>query len=76
VGTLFNHTHSISIKQPVAPQSMKACVHCLTTMSVNLISMLTLIWGWALLHMYGVIDAPRPEGNCVNWEWGVGRWFV
>jgi hypothetical protein len=28
----------MSMKQPVAPQSMRACVHCLTAVSVDSIS--------------------------------------
>jgi hypothetical protein len=38
VGTLFNHAHSISMKQLVAPQLIRACVHSLTAMFVNSIS--------------------------------------
>jgi hypothetical protein len=57
VGTLFNCAHSILMKQPVVPQSMRACVHHLTAMSVDLISMsitsdinpgldaITYVWG-------------------------------
>jgi hypothetical protein len=41
VGTLLSFAHSMSMKQPVAPQSMRACVHHLTTVSVNSISMST-----------------------------------
>jgi hypothetical protein len=41
VGTLLSFAHSMSIKQPVALQSMRACVHHLTTVSVDLISMST-----------------------------------
>jgi hypothetical protein len=41
VGMLLSFAHSISMKQPVAPQSMRACVHRLIAMSVDLISMST-----------------------------------
>jgi hypothetical protein len=35
---LLSFAHSMSIKQPVAPQSMRACVHHLTAVSVDSIS--------------------------------------
>jgi hypothetical protein len=35
---LLIFSHSMSIKHPVAPQSMRACMHRLTAMSVNIIS--------------------------------------
>jgi hypothetical protein len=35
---LLSFAHSMSMKQPVAPQSMRACVHRLTAVSVDLIS--------------------------------------
>jgi hypothetical protein len=38
VGMLLSFAHSMSMKQPVAPQSMRACVHHLTTVSINSIS--------------------------------------
>jgi hypothetical protein len=39
VGTLFDCAHLILMKQPVAPQLMRACVHHMTAVSVDLISM-------------------------------------
>jgi hypothetical protein len=38
VGMLLSFAHSMSMKQPVAPQSMRACVHHLTTVSIDSIS--------------------------------------
>jgi hypothetical protein len=38
VGTLFDCAHSTLMKQPVAPQSMRAYVHRLTAVSVDSIS--------------------------------------
>jgi hypothetical protein len=32
---LLSFTHSMSMKHPVAPQSMRACVHLLTTVSID-----------------------------------------
>jgi hypothetical protein len=40
IGMLFNLAHSISIKQPVAPQSTRAWVHHFTTVSIASISTL------------------------------------
>jgi hypothetical protein len=38
VGTLFDCAHLTLMKQLVAPQSIRACVHRLTAVSVNSIS--------------------------------------
>jgi hypothetical protein len=38
IGMLLSFAHSMSMKQPVALQSMRACVHHLTMVSVNSIS--------------------------------------
>jgi hypothetical protein len=38
VGILLSFTHSMSIKQPVALQSMRACIHHLTAVSIDSIS--------------------------------------
>jgi hypothetical protein len=38
IGILLSFAHSMSIKQPIALQSMRACVHHLTTMCVDSIS--------------------------------------
>jgi hypothetical protein len=40
MGLLFNLAQSMSMKHLVAPQSMRAWVHHLTTVSVNFISIL------------------------------------
>jgi hypothetical protein len=38
VGMLFDLAHSMLIKHPIAPQSMRACVHHLTAISIDSIS--------------------------------------
>jgi hypothetical protein len=41
VGILLSFANLMSIKQPIAPQSMRACVHHLTAVSVDSISIST-----------------------------------
>jgi hypothetical protein len=41
VGMLLSFAYLMSMKQPLAPQSMRACVHCLTAVSVDSISIST-----------------------------------
>jgi hypothetical protein len=69
---LLSFAHSMSMKQPVALQSMRACVHRLTALSVDLISMSTTRDIGPGLTARWVTDTPRLEGNCIGLEWWMG----
>jgi hypothetical protein len=79
MGTLLSFAHLMSMKQPVALQSMRACMHRLTTVSIDLISTSTArdIGPGLTATMYlTVTDAPRVEGDCIGLEWEDGGGFA
>jgi hypothetical protein len=72
---LLSFAHSMSMKQPVAPQSMRACVHCLTVVSVDSISTSTVrdIGPGLAATTYLTGNRRSQAGRQLCW-FGIGGW--
>jgi hypothetical protein len=74
-GDVVELAHSMSMKQPIAPQSIRACVHCLIVVSVDSISMSTRrdISPGLAATTYLMGNRRSQAGRQLHW-FGMGGW--